>query len=229
MYSNLNIYNETYKLGLPITQYNKETPSNNNFHVNRPLPSFKLSPNEQKLKDLHILLFIDLSGNCPHSNHLLQLLKSQFQNIDNIFILKDINNEHNLDLLKKYNGRGTPFLYSLVTNKSVLGGNHSVEDIMNILSSEDVEIKENYSSKEDEIKNLKIKLYVMNGCGFCVKLKELFKEHNVLEHITIITDLQNHKQDLKNVSGFPHMISQTTGKSMTGYSNSLDKIINELK
>lgn len=221
MYSNLNVYNETYKLGMSTQQHIQKQ----NFNLKRPLPS-KNNSLENKIKDLHVLLFIDLSGNCFHSNKFLNMLKTHFNNIENIFVIKDINNQNNLDLLKKYNGQGTPFLYSLVSNKSVLGSNHSLDDIMNSLN---VEIKENFTSHKDDIRKLNIKLYVMNGCGFCVKLKELFEKHKVLDDITIITDLQNHKKDLKNVSGFPHMISQTTGKSMTGYSDSLDKIINELK
>lgn len=223
MYSNLNIYNETYRL----RNHNQDGKSDNvvetNFNVARPLPS--RNSYEKEFLDLHVILFIDLSGKCQYSNNTIKMLKNNFSSIDDVFIVKDINNKDNVDLLGKYNGEGIPFFFSLVTNNHVLGGNYQIDEILNSLK----EVKEQFSSVKNDIKNLKVNLYVMEGCIYCVKLKELFEQYNVLEDITVVSDLENHKQDLKNVNGFPHLKSQTTGKSMTGYTDNLENIIKELK
>ena len=80
---------------------------------------------------------------------------------------------------------------------------------------------------DNELQDLDIDLYVMNGCGYCTKLKQMLSQAGVLQHVNIISDIRN-RPELKGVRGFPHMISKKTGKSHTGYVNNVPHLIEQL-
>ena len=96
-----------------------------------------------------------------------------------------------------------------------------------MLSSHTVEGFEH--NKKKMIRDLHLKLYVMRGCGFCEKMKDLLRSEGVIDDVEIVTDLAAHRNELQHVRGFPHMKSKKTGKEMTGYSGSIDTIIEKLK
>ena len=55
-------------------------------------------------------------------------------------------------------------------------------------------------------------LYVMNGCGFCVKAKEELK-NEINSGLVIIKD----SSEIKGVLGFPFFLNQKNGKTHQGY------------
>ena len=123
-------------------------------------------------------------------------------------------------------GYATPYIYSFKTNKSVTGL-VPIHKLVHMLSSHTVESFEH--SKKKKIRDLHLKLYVMHGCGFCEKMKELLRSEGVLDDVEIVTDLAGHQHELQHVRGFPHIKSKKTGKEMTGYTGSIDTIIEKLK
>lgn len=87
-------------------------------------------------------------------------------------------------------------------------------------------LQENIDSTEQILKNLELKVYVMERCGYCVRLKEVLKDYlNVIE----LRDSSDLKwRDIINeigITGFPTMISEKNGKVLVGYRSSIDEII----
>merc|ERR1712173_239998 len=111
-------------------------------------------------------------------------------------------------MFTNYGGYATPFFYSLKTNKSVTGF-VSVEKLVDMLSSH-----ESYEpDMKKKVRDMKLKVFVMNMCGYCQKLKEMMKSHGITEDdVEFIHNLEPYKHELKHVRGFPHTKSMATGK-----------------
>lgn len=87
-------------------------------------------------------------------------------------------------------------------------------------------IEKNLDSTEQILKNLELKVYVMERCGYCTRLKDVLKDYlNVIE----LRDSSDQKwKDIINeigISGFPTIVSEKNGKVLVGYRSSIDEIL----
>lgn len=174
------------------------------------------------LRSLNVAVFV--SNKCRHSQDLLNELKAR--NLDKVIRVHNVDNEQVKQQFTNLGGYATPYIYSFKTNKSVTGS-VPINKLVHMLSSHTVEGFEH--NKKKMLRDLHLKLYVMRGCGFCEKMKDLLRSEGVIDDVEIVTDLAAHRNELQHVRGFPHMKSKKTGKEMTGYSGSIDTIIEKLK
>lgn len=182
------------------------------------------------LKNLRVIFFYDGSGRCPHSMKAMDTFKNELKGIglEDVFVsLKDINNANNKTLLKNIGGTATPFFFSQVTQKSVMGAVPGLMKLVEHLTH----TKEGYEDKQgmtkDDIRDLGIVMFMLKGCGFCDKLKQ--DMHNAgLGDVVEFMDAQEHGHSLKGVQGFPYTMSKKTGKAVTGHPGSVSKLIHSL-
>jgi len=123
--------------------------------------------------------------------------------------------------------------------------NYIIEDLKNNLLNELNKIKiqsgeekeeEKPTRNQDEIieilRDLKLKVYYLDGCGYCKLFKETLKPytHHKNEEIIELRDATkpNWTSILKelNISGFPTTVSEKTKKQLIGYVPSIDTVIN---
>lgn len=190
--------------------------------------SFQSSQNMvDKLKKYKILFFYDGSGRCPHSRAAVEEYK-KIAPLHEIFTIKDIGIDANKKLLFDLGGRATPFFFS-DTYKTSVTGFVKLQDLISSLETKN----ESYDSLhplQKKAKDLQITVFVLPNCIFCHKLRQLFDKHGVSDFIKYI-DAHDpaHKSKLANVRGFPHLVSDSTGKSITGYSDSVEDLFNRLQ
>jgi len=82
----------------------------------------------------------------------------------------------------------------------------------------------------DEINDLKLIVYEMQGCGFCTKLKQhTLKGYKDSIEFRDIANPEWHKVIQENqYQGFPTIVSQTTGKVLIGYRPKIKDIVEAL-
>lgn len=173
-----------------------------------------------KVKALNLVVFYDKS--CPHSKNTIQSMINTLgaDNVNKFVELRDISKDSNEQELTNLGGYAVPFIFSRTTNNSVTGYFPLEKTLQDLSSSSN-------NSLSDKIKNLQLKVYIMKGCHFCDRLKELLQ--NFQSHIEYRNGLDNRwKNELKNVQGFPHIISSKTGKHLTGLPQSLNHLIKHL-
>lgn len=171
------------------------------------------------LKDLEVVVFVDMSGKCKFSN----VLKSG--GLDEYKAVVDINaSPKNEQEFTNMGGYATPYFYSLKTNKSVTGL-VSKDKLVEMLS-----YHEGYEHPmKKKVRDMKLKVYVMEMCGYCQKLKQMLEEAGITDDdVEYIKDLASHRHELQNVRGFPHIKSMKTGKEMTGYPGSMENLMKQL-
>jgi len=86
--------------------------------------------------------------------------------------------------------------------------------------------EENLNSAKQILKSLELKVYVMERCGYCTRLKDVLKDYlNVIE----LRDSRDQKwKDIINemgILGFPTMVSEKNGKVLVGFKSSVDEIL----
>ena len=205
--------------------YVAKCPQNNQVQSFTPTPavlreSYTDSNILDKLKDLRIVFFYDGSGRCPYSMKTVNSLKD-ILSLNDAFIVKDIQVPENQTLLERLNGYGTPFFYSTKNGTSHVG---SVQNLSDLISK--LETVEGYETPlKDRMKDLQIYVYISPHCIFCQKLKELFDREGVSSYVTY-RNAQDYKGEVQG--GVPYLKSMKTGKSLTGYYDSLQKIIQHL-
>ncbi len=181
------------------------------------------------LQRLHVILFVNFSESCHISKQCLQTMHRLFgDQLNEIFIMKDLSSEANVELFPAFSGKSIPMFYSLKTRRqSNIFDNPDI--LLEQLADGPIATEEYHHvpKRESALKALNVHLYVMNGCGYCTKMKNMLQENGVLEDVTIISDIRN-RPELKNVRGFPYMISKTTGKTHTGYVPKLETLIEKL-
>lgn len=203
--------------------YVAKCPQNNQVQPFTPTPgvireSYMDDKTMNKLKDLRIVFFYDGSGRCPYSIKTVNTLKDI---LDDVFIMKDIQIPENKSLMEKLNGYGTPFFYSTLNNTSYVG---SIQNLSDLISK--LETVEGYNDTwKERVKDLQIYVYTSPHCIFCQKLKELFDREGVSSYITY-RNAQDYKNEVRG--GVPYLKSMKTGKSLTGYYDSIQKIIDHL-
>lgn len=173
------------------------------------------------LKSLKVLLFVDTSGKCQYSEKLMHSLKKH----DHFLQVIDIADPKNEQVFTNHGGYATPFFYSLATNKSVTGL-VPLDKLAEMLSHH-----ENYETPlKKKISDLDLKVFVMDMCHYCKKLKEMLESAGVKDgDVTYIKDLASHREDLKDVKGFPFTKSMKTGKVLTGCPSSIETYVKSLE
>ena len=68
--------------------------------------------------------------------------------------------------------------------------------------------------------NAKIAFFNMDGCGFCVKMKELLKNEIASGEVV----LKSSSEAGPEVKGFPHFVSLVNGKEVSGAKQSVDDL-----
>ena len=201
-YSSLGIYNNTREL----------------YHTHQA----DLHDLVHQLQRMHIILFINSSPDCHLSSTCMDKLKQYFgEQLYNIFIIKDLGVPANQELFRSVGAKVVPTFYSLKTGKLSV----SCQNLGNMIH--ELNNTENFHEPTNNLKDLDIDLYVMDSCGYCTKMKQMLRKAGVLEQVNIISNLRN-RPELKNVRGFPYMISKKTGKSHTGYVDNVAQLIENL-
>lgn len=186
------------------------------------VPTEEIVEGFHDLKSLDVLMFVDMSGKCKFSEKIMMESQSLLPHLKEVI---DIAKPQNVQMFTNYGGYATPFFYSLKTNKSVTGF-VSVEKLVDMLSSH-----ESYEpDMKKKVRDMKLKVFVMNMCGYCQKLKEMMKSHGITEDdVEFIHNLEPYKHELKHVRGFPHTKSMATGKEMTGCPSSMEDLMKKLE
>lgn len=187
------------------------------------------APSKETIKNLDISFFFDKK--CEHSrlayNNLSQLFGSE---LSSIVTMLDISQPKNAQMMTDLGGFATPFFFSRKTGCSATG-NWPLRDLLTALTcsphpSNAPRRRENYQPDiAARVQDLRLELFVMDGCIYCDKIKSLLKP--VLSHIKV-TNAATARDRLHNVRGFPHIVSHKTGKSKTGYTDNLEAILKEL-
>ena len=183
------------------------------------------------LQHLKVLFFYD--KHCPHSRQALETYQKELAPtpLDKVFLaVKDISQFNNEQLLTELGGTATPFFYSQTTNRSVTGFVPGLQTLVHGLSGKH-HTKESFQSPlHDRVKKLNIVVFVMQGCGYCDKIKSMLAQAGV-QSLVVFADARDpkYRQELMNVRGFPHYKSMTTGKSSTGYPGSLEKFLSSIE
>jgi glutaredoxin len=183
-----------------------------------------------QLRALRVIFFYDGSGKCPHSLNAIKSYRQQLGNVplEQVFsAIKDIRMFENERMLTDLNGTATPFFYSQQTFRSVTGFVPRLTTLVHQLSV----TKESYtppSHKDNSViaklSDLNLVVYVMKGCGYCDKLKDLLAKHGAKVEIVDAMDPAR-RHEIRHVRGFPHYKSRKTGKESTGYPGSIEKLI----
>lgn len=181
-----------------------------------------------KVKHLKIIFFYDGSGRCPHSKAAIDEYK-HVAPLNEIFIIKDIGIPHNKKLLFELGGHATPFFFS-DTYKTSVTGFLKLPDLISSLETKKESYEPSLHPLQKKAKDLQITVFVLPNCIFCHKLRKLLDEHNISEYIKYV-DAHDpaHKSKLEHVRGFPHLVSETTGKAVTGYSDSIEDLLKRLQ
>ena len=205
-YSNLKSYNGTERL----------------YHVHQG----DIMTMVHMLQRLHVILFVNFSESCHTSVQCLNVMRRLFgDHLENVFILKDLASPANVELFHAFGGKKVPMFYSLKTKRQSFRYDNPQRLIEELsLPAEGYEAP---VEKDMTVKDLDIHLYVMNGCGYCTKMKKMLTESGVIGDITVISDIRN-RPELANVRGFPYMISKKTGKTHTGFVPTVDKLVQAL-
>ena len=69
-------------------------------------------------------------------------------------------------------------------------------------------------------------MYYNDGCGYCKKAKDLFKNSSVLDKITLLNTSTNNLPP--GVNGVPHLLSRKNNTSSTGCPESIITLIEKL-
>jgi len=196
------------------------------------LPLMNSSPLVGQLQHLKILFFYDKS--CPHSRQAMDSYQKALYPtpIHKVFLsVRDVSQFNNEKLLTELGGTATPFFFSQTTNRSVTG----YVALEALLSGLQGSSRESYHSSSggsmaSKVQSLQIVVFVMQGCVFCDKIKEMLAKEGLDKMVQFVnaTDPQ-YRNELKNVRGFPHYKSMKTGKSSTGFPGSVAKMVANLE
>lgn len=183
-------------------------------------------------QNLEVSFFYDKG--CQHSRMAYdQLSKVLGADLPKTVKLFDIAQNGNAQMMTNLGGSGTPFFYSRKTGCSATG-NWPIQDLVKALKcsttpspSSTPTTRESYvrSDMASKIRDLQLELFVMNGCGYCDKMKTLLKPYMSSIKITNAADARDR---LQHVRGFPYIMSHKTKKSKIGYQNDLAALLQEL-
>ena len=101
--------------------------------------------------------------------------------------------------------------------------------LCNQLYSSDVNTE---SGVVNKIKGLEIMFLKLSTCPYCIKMESFLLSKNLIHYMHII-DVQTGEgrkiaQD-NQLSGFPSFVSKKTGKKTSGFTEDINKLINDLE
>lgn len=159
---------------------------------------------------------------CPHCVNAKQALSKDLSKIK----LYDLKVKKNYDEFSKLGGRGVPFFVSVKTKKTFSGNPGSFANLVKQLGISPS------STKPSNLKDLKVKIFVSDSCGYCKRLKQMLSSSNNLKNVKIISlsdsDYEKEAKPYK-FSGYPFIVSETTGKHILGAPPSVQNLINGLQ
>lgn len=179
------------------------------------MPIVERYDNKDRLKNLDIILFVDKK--CKFC------IKQLNQPFSKHFQLKDIKDVENKQMFTNHGGFATPFFVSKKTNKTFTGVLDSPDKVIKALS-----LKENFSTDiQQKVKDLDIIVYSSPACPHCTNFKSLCKSENVLSSMDFVEDISQ-MRDVKDIKGFPTIVSKKTNKNMTGAPPNLQTLVDYL-
>lgn len=164
--------------------------------------------------DIHMYF----QDSCPHCINAKQALSKDLSKIK----LYDLKIKKNYDEFSKLGGRGVPFFVNTRTKKTFSGNPGSYSNL----------VKQLGISSSPTLKDLKIKIFVSDSCGYCKKLKQMLSSSNNLKNVKIISlsdsDYESQAKPYK-FNGYPFIVSETTGKHILGAPPSIQNLIQALQ
>jgi len=79
-------------------------------------------------------------------------------------------------------------------------------------------------SLKQRVEKVEMEVYLMEGCGWCTKLKMHLEEKGVLDQIKLLGE----EDASEDIEGFPYIRSVKTGKSFSGY-DLLENILSKIE
>ena len=166
---------------------------------------------------------------CTHCINAHKNLTKVFgDRFDSMFAMKDVALPGNLQMMSNLGGFATPFFFNEDTGCSATG-DMSTPDLMKALLCNNKPQPSRMPTRgphmpthapmndlASTVDQLKMEVFIMNGCGWCDKLKQEIRQSGLEKYIKISDASEARKQNI-DVRGFPHTISHTTGKGVPGY------------
>jgi glutaredoxin len=164
---------------------------------------------------------------CPHCSSAKKALQKQLSGME----LKDLKIKANYAEFQKSGGRGVPYFVSKSTGKAFAGNPGSYSNLLAKLGLDGGSAKPSKGT-EYSLRDLKVKIFVSDSCGYCKRLKQLLNTTNNSRNVRVISlsdsDYQKEASKYK-FSGYPFIVSETTGKTILGAPPSIDKLVSALQ
>lgn len=138
--------------------------------------------------------------------------------------------EHNLKNKKEYDefiklgGVGVPFFVSKTTRQTFSGNPKTFDVLLKKLNTP--------ATKSSSLKDLRVKIFVSDSCGYCKRLKQMLSSTHNLKNVALIStsDSAFERESKKyKFNGYPFIVSETTGKHILGAPPSIEKMIMALQ
>lgn len=155
---------------------------------------------------------------CPHCVNAKKALQNHISQIE----LKNLKNKKNYQEFIELGGRGVPLFVSKKTHKTFSG---NPQTFTNLISKLNV-------GAPQKLKDLKVKIFVSDSCGYCKKLKQMLQHSNEIRNVRIISlsDSAYQKEASSyKIDGYPFIVSEKTGKFMLGAPPSVASMISALQ
>jgi glutaredoxin len=164
---------------------------------------------------------------CPHCSNAKKALEKQLSGME----LKDLKIKSNFTEFQRNGGRGVPYFVSKSTGKSFAGNPGTFGNLLVKLGLDDGS-KSSQGTSHYSLRDLKVKIFVSDSCGYCKRLKQLLNTTNNARNVRVISlsdsDYQREASKYK-FSGYPFIVSETTGKTILGAPPSIDKLVSALQ
>ena len=95
-----------------------------------------------------------------------------------------------------------------------------------------INIKDNNDTLTNKLVKLDIMFMKLSTCPYCIKMESYLLENNLLNYVTIIDVKTPNGRELANqynCKGFPSFISRKTGRMTSGYTEDMERLINDLE
>lgn len=159
---------------------------------------------------------------CPHCTSAKKALQNNLSSIQ----LKDLKIQSNYQEFISKGGRGVPFFVSKSSGKTFSGNPGSFTNLLSKIGKSESLPKS--KPKSYQLKDLKVKIFVSDSCGYCKRLKQLLKNTNNIQNVRIISlsdsDYQKEASKYK-FNGYPFIVSETTGQHILGAPPSIESLV----
>lgn len=156
---------------------------------------------------------------CPHCVNAKQALAKELSS--RRIIAHDLKNKKDYDEFIKLGGTGVPFFVSKTTHQTFSGNPKTFDMLLKKLNK-----------KPASLKDLRVKIFVSDSCGYCKRLKQMLSSTHNLQNVELIStsDSAFEKESKKyKFNGYPFIVSETTGKHILGAPPSIEKMMTALQ